>query len=332
MYLIAEIGQAHDGSLGIAHSFIDALKGTGIDAIKFQMHIADAESSIDEPFRVKFSYADKNRIDYWRRMEFNLEQWNGIKNHCEEYGFDFIVSAFSNLAIDNLEKLNVTKYKIGSGEVSNLLILEKISRTKKPVILSSGLSSLEELDRSVSYLTGRVKSIALTQCTTAYPTSPNTWGLNAIKILKDRFNLPVGFSDHSGDIYACLFAGALGAELLEFHVTFDKSMFGPDSKASLTIKQVKQLVKGIEQLKIAKSNPATKSLNEEMINLKNIFEKSLSVNKVMKKGMTLNFEDLEGKKPYGKGISAKEFNNVIGRKLLVNKNKWDYLNWYDVNV
>jgi N,N'-diacetyllegionaminate synthase len=125
IFIIAEIGQAHDGSLGILHSFIDALKNTGIDAVKFQTHIAKAESSIYEPFRVEFSYEDKTRFDYWKRMEFSLDEWKEIKKHCDDVGLEFMSSPFSNLAVDYLEEIGIKKYKIGSGEVSNFLMLEK---------------------------------------------------------------------------------------------------------------------------------------------------------------------------------------------------------------
>ena len=151
-YYIAEIGQAHEGSLGILHSYIDALATTGVHAIKFQMHIAEAESSNYEPFRVKFSFEDATRYDYWKRMEFTLEQWKEIKQHCDAVGLDFICSPFSNLAVDWLEEIGVKYYKIGSGEVSNLLLIEKIAQTKKTLILSSGMSSFSELDTTVAFL------------------------------------------------------------------------------------------------------------------------------------------------------------------------------------
>ena len=133
VFIIAEIGQAHEGSLGILHSYIDALEDTGVDAIKFQTHIAEAESSEYEPFRVKFSYEDATRYEYWKRMEFTLEQWKGIKKHCDEVGLEFISSPFSNMAVDWLEELGVQKYKIGSGEVNNYLMLEKIAKTGKDI-------------------------------------------------------------------------------------------------------------------------------------------------------------------------------------------------------
>ena len=131
LFIIAEIAQAHDGSLGLLHSYIDALAETGVDAVKFQTHIAAAESSEFEQFRVPFSYVDKTRFDYWKRMEFTAEQWGGIKQHCENRGVEFISSPFSIAAVELLEKLNVKRYKIGSGEVSNTLLLDRIAPNKK---------------------------------------------------------------------------------------------------------------------------------------------------------------------------------------------------------
>jgi len=199
-YLIAEIAQAHDGSLGILHSYIDAVAKTGVQAIKFQMHIAEAESSIHEPFRIKFSKEDATRYDYWKRMEFSLDQWKEIKKHCDDAGLDFICSPFSNLAVDWLEEIGVHTYKIGSGEVNNLLLLEKIAQTGKPVIISSGMSSFAELDETVNFLKSKNTQFSILQCTTAYPTKPEQYGLNVIGELKKRYDVPIGFSDHSSKI------------------------------------------------------------------------------------------------------------------------------------
>ena len=258
--IIAEIGQAHEGSLGIAHSYIDALAKTGVHAVKFQTHIAHAESSSYEPFRVNFSYEDDSRFAYWQRMEFTLEQWAGLKTHCEDVGLKFISSPFSLAAVDLLEKIDVSYYKIGSGEVNNLLLLDKVARTGKHIFISSGMSSYTELDKSVEFLRARDAKYSIFQCTSAYPTNPEQWGLNVIKELMKRYNVSVGFSDHSGDIYACLAAATLGAELFEFHVVYHKELFGPDTKASLTLERISELVKGIKQIQKSSSNPIDKSL------------------------------------------------------------------------
>ena len=329
-YIIAEVGQAHEGSLGMVHSYIDALATPGVDAVKFQMHIAEAESSVFEPFRVKFSYEDATRFDYWKRMSFTLDQWKEIKKHCEQVGLDFICSPFSNLAVDWLEEIGVKSYKIGSGEVNNLLLLEKIAKTGKPIILSSGMSSFEELDKTVEFLLTKGSVLSVLQCTTAYPTLPENYGLNVINELKNRYKLPVGFSDHSGKMDTCIAATALGAEILEFHTVFDRRQFGPDSTSSLTIDEVATLVQSVRRIAVALNHPMDKSTHSNFTDLKQIFEKSLAITKDLPEGHVLIFDDLETKKPKGYGIDAAKFNEVIGKKLKVSKKKWDFLTDQDL--
>ncbi|OYU96755.1 MAG: N-acetylneuraminate synthase [Bacteroidetes bacterium B1(2017)] len=330
MYCIAEIGQAHEGSLGILHSYIDALKETGVHAIKFQTHIAQAESSHLEPFRVKFSYEDNTRFDYWKRMEFTPEQWDGIKSHCKEVELDFISSPFSITAVDLLESIGIQKYKIGSGEVTNLLMLERIAKTGKEVILSSGMSNWFELDQAVDLLNRHGVKYSILQCTTAYPTTAENWGLNVISELKNRYKVPIGFSDHSGDIFACLAAASMGAEILEFHAVFDKRMFGPDTKASLTVDQISQLCKGVGLIGTALNNPIIKNDNEKFIPLKAMFEKTLSVNCDLSKGVQLDLKYLEAKKPANAGIPASDYLNVIGKTLVKDIKAWDFLTIDDI--
>jgi len=330
--IIAEIAQAHDGSLGILHSYIDALAESGVDAIKFQTHIAEAESSAFEQFRVPFSYVDKSRFDYWKRMEFSLDQWREIKAHCDSKGIEFMSSPFSNLAVDWLEEIGISQYKIGSGEVSNLLLLERIAKTQKPVILSSGLSDWEELEMAIDFLKNKEVDVSVLQCTTAYPCPPERWGLNMIQALKEKFNLNTGYSDHSGVPTACIAAASLGAEILEFHVVFDRRMFGPDASSSLTIDEVKYLVKAVRQIEVAKNNPLQRQISTSQNELKIMFGKSLSINKDLKKGHILSMEDLEGKKPGDKGIPAKDFKKILGKKLKVDKCKWEFLNFEEIEL
>ncbi|MCC8358531.1 N-acetylneuraminate synthase family protein [Salinimicrobium sediminilitoris] len=325
MKIIAEIAQAHEGSLGMALAYIDALAGTGVDAVKFQVHIAEAESSIHEPFRVQFSMQDETRFDYWKRMEFSKEQWKLIKDRCDEKGVEFLASPFSNAAVDLLEEIGVKAYKIGSGEVNNFLLLEKIAKTGKPVILSSGMSSYSELDKSVDFLKKKGVEFSVLQCTTAYPTQPENYGLNVIPELKNRYGVVVGYSDHSAKIETCIAAAALGAEILEFHAVFDRRSFGPDASSSLEIGEIARLVKSLRELEIALKNPVDKTENTKYKDLKNIFEKSLAVNKKLPVGHILKFSDLEAKKPKGMGISAGCFEEIIGRKLSRGLEQWEFL-------
>lgn len=328
--LIAEIAQAHEGSLGIAHSYIDALAETSVDAIKFQTHIAEAESSIVEPFRVKFSYEDATRYDYWKRMEFTRSQWIGLREHCDRVGLEFISSPFSLAAVDLLESVGVKRYKIGSGEVSNLLLLEKIARTGKPVILSSGMSSFQELKTACELLAAFGTSVSILQCTTAYPTKPEQWGLNVMEEMRNQFKLPIGFSDHSGDIYAGLSAAALGAAILEFHVVFDKKMFGPDSPASLSLAQVASLTKGVREIERALQVQIMKDDIQSFTELKRMFGKSLAVNKTLQKGHRIAFEDLESKKPANQGITSADYKKVLGKKTVRDISAFSFLKYEDL--
>ena len=330
VFIIAEVGQAHDGSLGILHSYIDAVANTGVDAIKFQTHIAEAESSKYEPFRVKFSYEDKTRYDYWKRVEFNLKEWEGIKEHCDDEKLIFISSPFSNAAVDILEAIGISKYKIGSGEVTNLLLLEKIAKTKKDIILSSGMSSFRELDEAVNFIKPFGNDISILQCTTQYPTPPQNIGLNVIREMKERYNLPVGLSDHSGTIFPAIASTALVVEIIEVHVVFDKKMFGPDASSSLTINELKQMVDGVRFIEKSIEQKIDKDDNSQYSDLKKIYEKSLAVNKDLFCGHVITFEDLEAKKPFGFGMPAKQYRDVIGKRLKVEKKRYDFLNKEDM--
>lgn len=329
--IIAEIAQAHNGSFEKTLSYIKALAPVGVDAVKFQMHLADAESSVHEPFRIPMpGYA--SRMDYWRAMEFSMKQWQLIKSTCEQYGMEFLCSPFSNAAIEQLEQLGVQRYKVGSGEVSNFLMLERLAQTGKPVILSSGMSSFGELDAAVHFLKKRGVVVSILQCTTAYPTQSEQYGLNVIGQLKRRYDVPVGFSDHSAHPETCLGAVALGAEILEFHVILDEEdTAGPDASSSLTVVQVKDLVAGVRRLERALAHPVDKSNIWAFQPLKQIFEKSLAVNKDLPKGHVLRFEDLEAKKPKGFGIDARDYETTIGKVLNRDLRQWDFLTKHDIS-
>lgn len=329
-FIIAEIGQAHDGSVGILHSLLEAAATTGVDAVKFQVHIAHAESSNLEPFRIPFSHVDATRYDYWRRMELPEEQWVKLKQRCDELGVEFLATPFSNAAVELLERLDVNRYKIGSGDATNPLLLNKIARTQKEIIVSTGLSTLDELDLSVRQLREAKCPIALLQCTTKYPTTAEDVGLEWLAKLESRYQCPVGLSDHSGLIYPGLGAVSLGAVAVETHITFDRKMFGPDAPASLTINDLSQLVEGIRFLEKARGAGPTKQDQTGRDELRRMFGKALAVNRDMQAGEIISIDDLEGKKPANGGISIYELNDVVGHRLLTAKNAWDFLTKADV--
>lgn len=325
IYVIGEIGQAHEGSIGLAHAYIDGLAHAGANAAKFQVHIADAESSIYEDFRVKIPYQNGSRFDYWKSMEFSPDEWDGLKKHCEKVGLDFLASPFSLAAVELLNEIGAFGFKIGSGEVDNLPMLDKIASTGKPVILSSGLSSWTELDLAMGFLQSRGTPVSILQCTTAYPAKPHQWGLNVMFEMSQRYQVAVGFSDHSGDIFACLAAAALGARLLEFHVTFDKRMNNPDASSSLTLRQATTMIAGIRKIETALNFPVNKDANAAFSRMKSLFGKSLAVNRDLRKGEQIQCSDLETKKPAGFGMAAARYQEVLGKTLTRDIAKWEFL-------
>ena len=329
-FIVAEIAQAHDGSLGILHSLVDAAASTGVDAVKFQVHIAEAESSALEPFRVRFSPIDATRFDYWKRMELSAVQWADLKRRCEVAGVEFLATPFSNAAVDLLESIGVGRYKVGSGDLANPLLLERLARTGKEVILSTGLGALEEIDAAVALMRERQIPVAVLQCTTQYPTAAADIGLSWLAALRGRYACPVGLSDHSGTIYAALGAATLGAVVIEAHITFDRRMFGPDAKASLSVEDFAQLVRGVRFLEQARGEGLDKTINEGKQELRRMFGKALAVNHDMQAGEILRFEDLESKKPADGGVPVAKMADVIGRKLRNAKKRWDFLNEGDI--
>ena len=311
-FLIAEIGQAHDGSLGTAHAYIDAVAGSGVNAIKFQTHIAAAESTPAEQFRVKFSPQDATRYDYWKRMEFTPDQWRGLAEHASDRGLIFLSSAFSTAAVDLLDGLGMTAWKVGAGEIGSLPMLDRMAKTKRPVLLSSGLSSWEDLDAAVSCVQTAGAPVALLQCTTAYPCPAEKVGLNVMGQLRERYGCPVGLSDHSGKIYAGLAAATLGANLLEVHVVFSRECFGPDVPASLTTKELRQLAEGVRFVETALANPVDKeAIAEDLASVRRTFGKSVVAARPLPAGHCITADDLAFKKP-GTGIPASKYQSVIG--------------------
>lgn len=314
-FIIGEVAQAHDGSLGMAHAYIDAIANAGADAVKFQTHIAAAESTPSEPWRVKFSPQDATRYDYWRRMEFTQDQWQGLKNHASDRGLRFLSSPFSLEAVELLKRVAVDAWKIPSGEVSTGPVFERMLDTRLPVILSSGMSSLAELDAAVGRIKQSGVDLTVLQCSSIYPTPPERLGLNQIAELRQRYACRVGLSDHSGTVYAGLAAVALGAEVLEVHVTLSREAFGPDVSASLTTAELKELVCGVRFIRTALTHPVDKNrLAEELAPMRALFNKSIAVLSDLPAGTLLNQVNIGLRKP-GTGLPAARLPGLYGRKL-----------------
>jgi N-acetylneuraminate synthase len=313
--VIGEVAQAHDGSLGTAHAFIDAVANAGADGIKFQTHIAAAESTPGEGWRVNFSYQDATRYDYWKRMEFTEAQWQGLHRHAKERGLLFISSPFSLEAVDLLLRVGVDAWKIASGEVSNHPLLERICSSALPVILSSGMSHWSELDEAVATVKQAGLPLTVLQCSSIYPTPPEKLGLNLIPEMRRRYNCKVGLSDHSGTIYGGLAAAALGSDALEVHVTLSREGFGPDVSASITTAELRELVRGVRFIEQALASPVAKdAVAAEMAPLRALFTKSVVARTDLPAGTVLQEEHLTVKKP-GTGIPVARLPELVGRRL-----------------
>lgn len=329
-FTIAEIAQAHEGSLGFAHAFVDAAADVGADAVKFQTHIAAAESTLDEPFRVKFSYQDETRYAYWRRMEFTSEQWASLASHCAEKNLIFLSSPFSVEAVDLLSRIGMPAWKIASGELGSKSMLDAMKATDAPFLISSGMSSWHELDSIVRSLSLDGGNVAVLQCTTQYPTPLDRVGLNVLQEMRARYRCPVGLSDHTGAPVAAMAAIARGADVLEAHLTLDRRMFGPDVSSSLTVEQLRSVVSFRNDLAVIDANPVDKDrLADEFAPLRSMFRRSLAPVRPLSGGTIIAPDMLAAKKP-STGIPETCLNEVVGRRLRCDVYPDRLLRWEDL--
>lgn len=313
--VVAEVAQAHDGDSAAAHRLIDSAAAAGAHAVKFQTHLAAHESTVREPWRVKFSDRDSSRYDYWRRMEFSLSQWRDLKAHCDDVGVEFLSSPFSPQAVDLLMNIGVRVWKIASGEVSNTQLLASVTSTRLPVILSSGLSTIPELERAASVLGLAESSLGILQCATQYPTAPDRVGLNVLAEYERRFRCVVGISDHTATIFSPIAAAALGARIFEVHIREDHDSVGPDASSSLTGSQISELVRGVAFVRTALKNPVDKeTLTAEQMRLREIFGRSLVAARSLESGTKLTKHDFAYKKPGG-GLPFEAVDLLVGKTL-----------------
>ena len=313
--VVAEIAQAHDGSLGTAHAMIDAAAAAAASAVKFQTHIAAAESSPEEPWRTRFSPQDATRYDYWRRMEFTEAQWAGLARHAAEAGLSFLSSPFSMEAFALLARVGVAGWKVASGEITNVPMLDAMAASGKPVILSTGMSALDEVDAALARIGAADAPVALLQCASVYPTTPEHVGLNLLAAFRERHGVAVGLSDHSATIFPGVCAAYLGAQVIEVHLTLSRGAFGPDVAASLTTEELAELVRGVRFAEAMRANPVDKSAVAEAAEpLRRIFMKSLVAARDLAAGETLGAAALSARKP-GTGIPAARHDEFVGRVL-----------------
>jgi N,N'-diacetyllegionaminate synthase len=313
--IIGEVALTHDGSLNLAHAFIDAIAAAGADAVKFQTHIAAEESTPSEPFRVAFSRQDATRYQYWKRMEFSEDQWAGLATHARQRGLLFLSSAFSIAAVEMLERIGMPLWKVGSGESFNTQLVDRMALTGSPVLLSTGMSALADIDAAVARVRAAGAPVGVFQCTTAYPCPAEKIGLNMLSVYRERYGCLVGLSDHSATVYPGLAAAALGVDVLELHVTLSREMFGPDVPASVTTAELRQLVEGVRFIERMQASPVNKdAMAVDTAPLRRIFTRSLVAARPLAAGSVIRREDVLLKKP-GTGLPPDRLDDIVGRRL-----------------
>ncbi len=327
-FIIGEVAQAHDASFMLAKSHIDVVAEAGMDAVKFQIHLPEFESTEDEKFRVPID-GYETRSEYWKRTCFAPDQWKELAVYAKSKGLVFMASAFSLQAIDLLEKIGVPIWKVSSGETSNVPILHKLGKTGLPVIISTGMSPMEEISAAVDILKSYNIDIVITQCTTQYPTPADQVGLNVMAEYKERFGTYVGLSDHSGTIYPAIAAAWAGASVIEVHVCMSYQMPGPDMPASLDPDDLKRMVDGVHFVEKMRVNPVNKDDKaKEYVDFRKLFFQAIYIKSDIKKGEILSADNLEIRKPC-KGVSASKWDDVIGTKATKNLSAKTFLQGSD---
>lgn len=308
--IIAEIGSVHDGSFGNALHLIKAAAECGADVVKFQTHIAEAETLRDAPMPPYFK--GEPRFEYFTRTGFTERQWRDLRDACHTNKVLFSSSPFSLEAVDLLERIGLDLYKVPSGEVTNTPLLEKIASTGKPVLLSTGMSDWNEIDEAVGVLRyGGV--LCVMQCTSQYPTPPDKVGLNVISEIRERYGCISGYSDHTRGSAASFAAAALGARVVEKHFAFSRLMYGSDASNSMEPAEFQEFCLGLKDIWTMLDNPVHKNDLSDLQEMKTIFQKSIVAARRIEKGHVITEQDLAFKKP-GDGIPAASYRVILGRR------------------
>lgn len=315
VFIIAEAGVNHNGSIELAKELIDKASESGADAVKFQSFKAErlvTKSAQKAEYQEETTGKEENQFEMIKRLELDYEKHEELIGYCKSKDIMFLSSPFDLESIDLLNNLGLEIFKIPSGEITNLPYLRKIGLLKKKVILSTGMSTLGDIEKALEILRkGGTMDVTVLHCNTEYPTPMKDVNLNAMNTIKEAFKVEVGYSDHTLGIEVPIAAVALGATVIEKHFTLDKNMEGPDHRASLEPNELKELVKCIRNIEIALGDGLKKLTESEAKNI-TIVRKSIVAGRNIKKGEAFTIENLEIKRP-GNGISPMKLDEVIGK-------------------
>jgi len=315
-FIIAEAGVNHGGDVGTARKLIDIAVSAGADAVKFQAFRTSSlilEGVEKAPYQQKATTMLETQSDMLRKLELLKEQYQFLKEYCESRNIVFLITPFDETSLNELEEIGIDAYKVASTDITNLPFLKKIAKTGKPIILSTGMCYLEEVEAALNEIHPINKNVILLQCTANYPIRDDEANLNILNTYKNAFSVLVGYSDHSEGLGASLFAIPMGAKVIEKHFTLDKSSEGPDHLASLDPGELVDYVKTarkIEEYLGSSVKEVTASEKKTRLSL----QKCLVMAKPIKAGEEFTEEHIVAKRTGGNGISPIMYKSIIGRK------------------
>lgn len=316
VYFIAEAGVNHNGDIELAKELIDIAVEANADAVKFQTFSTDRitlKSAKKAKYQLEHDNENDSQYDMLKKLELSKEEHIVLKKYSDKKKITFLSTPYDKKSVDLLEEIGVKAFKVASGDLTNDILLDYIAQKDKPVILSTGMSYLSEVEHAVNLFNNKeFKKLILLHCVSNYPSDFESANLLCIKTLKEYFNTIVGFSDHTEGIGVAPFSVPLGARVIEKHFTLDKDLRGPDHKASLSPQELKKCIETIRKIEKSMGDGIKKPVLEETDNRKSL-RKSIVTTKSIKKGEIIKEEALTSKRP-GNGISPQYISNIIGKK------------------
>ncbi|PHS31926.1 MAG: N-acetylneuraminate synthase [Alkaliphilus sp.] len=318
VYIIAEAGVNHNGCMEIAKKLVDKAKEAGVDCVKFQTFIARnivSKLAQKADYQRKQTDSNESQLDMLKKLELSFSDFVELEKYCKSKEIEFLSTAFDLESIDFLNSLDMKRWKIPSGEITNLPYLMKIAKLNKPIILSTGMSTMGDIKAALTVLRDNgANDVTVLHCTTEYPTPFEDVNLNAMNTIKNEFDVEIGYSDHTKGIEIPIAAVAMGATVIEKHFTLDRNMEGPDHKASLEPDELKAMVSAIRNVEIALGTGEKKPVESEKKNMI-VARKSIIAKRRIKKGEVLTEDNLAVKRP-GNGISPMRWFELIGKTAI----------------
>lgn len=315
VFIIAEAGVNHNGSLELAKKLVDAAKDAGADCVKFQTFVSKnivSKNAVKAEYQKQQTEPEESQQDMLKKLELSFDEFVELNEYCKSKSIEFMSTAFDFDSIDFLDGLEMGTWKIPSGDITNLPYLIKIANLNKPVIVSTGMSTMEDIRSTIKALKENgATELTVLHCTTEYPTPFEDVNLRAMNTIKEEFGVKVGYSDHTKGIEVPIAAVALGATVIEKHFTLDRNMEGPDHKASLEPNELKVMVDSIRHIELALGNGMKQPAESEKKNMA-VARKSIIASKDIKAGDIFTEENLTVKRP-GDGISPMRWFGIIGK-------------------